>query len=211
MPCHALFRTEGGGSCDRDRVEGAGGGRRDGWFWVIPLAGGRTSIGTRRTAFARERAAHGSTEALYRHLVEAAPTVAALIEGAHRIGPARVETDYSYVAERFCGPGYALVGDAACFLDPLLSTGVHLALFSDLTAAACIASVNRREVTEAEALGFFEYTYRRAYTRLFALVSVMYERYVGRDGFFHTSDRLVGTDRLGTDLVGTGLVGTDAR
>ncbi|MGH3172215.1 MAG: NAD(P)/FAD-dependent oxidoreductase, partial [Trebonia sp.] len=82
--------------------------------------------------------------------------------------------------------------DAACFLDPLLSTGVHLALYSALNAAACIASVSRGEVTEDIARDFYEYSYRRAYTRLFALVNVMYERYLGRDGFFRVSDRLVG-------------------
>jgi hypothetical protein len=30
--------------------------------------------------------------------------------------------------------------------------------------------------------------------RLFALVSIMYERYLGKDGFFRTSDRLIGED-----------------
>ncbi|MFD1051217.1 NAD(P)/FAD-dependent oxidoreductase, partial [Kibdelosporangium lantanae] len=61
-------------------------------------------------------------------------------------------------------------------------------------AAASIASINRGEVTEREALTYFEFAYRRAYTRLLALVSVMYERYLGKDGFFHTSDRLIGAE-----------------
>src|SRR5260370_37262244 len=62
-----------------------------------------------------------------------------------------------YAAEQFCGPGYMLVGDAACLLDPLLSTGVHLALYSAINAAACIASVYRSEVTEEAANNYFEY------------------------------------------------------
>ena len=60
-----------------------------------------------------------------------------------------LETDYSYAAETFCGPGFFLCGDAACFLDPLLSTGVHLAMLSALLGAASVASLLRGEVSEA--------------------------------------------------------------
>lgn len=166
----------------------------DGWYWIIPLAGGRTSIGfvTRKDHFAARRPTFGSVDAMYHALVEESATVRELVAKAQYVGPVRVETDYSYAAERFCGRGYLIVGDAACFLDPLLSTGVHLALYSALTAAACIASVYRGEVTEQAAHSFFEYAFRRAYARLFALVNVMYERYLGKDGFFAVSDRLVG-------------------
>ncbi|MEV4773297.1 NAD(P)/FAD-dependent oxidoreductase [Micromonospora humida] len=169
----------------------------EGWYWVIPMAGGRMSIGyvTTKDAFARDRHEHPSSDDLYRHLIAASPTITKLTADAEFLGVTRVETDYSYIADQFCGPGYAIVGDAACFLDPLLSTGVHLALYSALTAAACVASVDRGEVDEAEALRFFEFAYRRAYMRLFALVTIMYERYLGKDGFFRTSDRLIGDEQ----------------
>ena len=168
----------------------------EGWYWVIPLADGRISIGyvTTKDAFARGRVSGESLDDLYHRLVAASQTVGGLVADAEHVSTARTETDYSYIADRFCGPGFAIVGDAACFLDPLLSTGVHLALYSALTAAACIASIGRGEATEDEGLLFFEFAYRRAYTRLFALVSVMYERYLGKDGFFRTSDRLIGDD-----------------
>lgn len=165
-----------------------------GWYWIIPLAGDRTSIGfvTRKDWFTERCQAFESADAMYRALVEESGAVRALLEDAEYLGPVHVETDYSYAAERFCGPGYMLVGDAACFLDPLLSTGVHLALYSAINAAACIASVYRNEVTDEAANNYFEYAFRRGYTRLFALVSVMYERYLGKDGFFRLSDALVG-------------------
>jgi flavin-dependent dehydrogenase len=167
----------------------------EGWYWIIPLRGGRTSIGfvTAKDAFAVRNARHDSVEAVYRELLDEADAVRGLLDGAKYQGKARVETDYSYVSGRFSGPGYMIVGDAACFLDPLLSSGVHLAVYSAFNAAASIASVHRGEVSEQDATAYFEHAYRRAYTRLLALVSVMYERYLGKDGFFHTSDRLVGT------------------
>jgi flavin-dependent dehydrogenase len=168
----------------------------EGWYWIIPLAGKRTSIGfvTRKDYFANRRPAFTSVDEMYHALIAESATVRELVDDGQYIGPVRVETDYSYTAERFCGPGYMIVGDAACFLDPLLSTGVHLALYSALNAAASIASVYRGEVTEDAAHNFFEFAYRRAYTRLYALVNVMYERYLGKDGFFRLSDRLVGAE-----------------
>lgn len=175
----------------------------EGWYWAIPLSGGRTSVGyvTTKDAFNRDRAAGEQPEDLYHSVLRASPTMRGLLYDAEHVGEVRVETDYSYIADRFCGPGFAIVGDAACFLDPLLSTGVHLALYSGLTAAASIISIDRGDVTEDEGLLFYEFAYRRAYTRLFALVSVMYERYLGKDGFFRTSDRLIGDD-IGQAAVG---------
>lgn len=168
----------------------------DGWYWVIPLAGGRSSVGlvSPKEHFAAHRARHRSADDLYHALIGNSPAVAGLLRGAEPLPGVRIETDYSYAAEEFSGPGYTIIGDAACFLDPLLSTGVHLAMYSGLTAAASIAALSRGEATEPEALGFFEYTYRRAYTRLLALVASMYEHYEGRDGFFQTAERLVHDD-----------------
>ncbi|MFD9061164.1 NAD(P)/FAD-dependent oxidoreductase [Kitasatospora purpeofusca] len=167
-----------------------------GWYWVIPLAGGRTSIGlvTHKDTFADARRAHPDLDALYQALVAESDTVTDLLTDAQSQGSARVETDYSYVADSFSGPGHLLIGDAACFLDPLLSTGVHLALYGGMVAAAALASVHRGEIAEGEALDFFEASYRRAYTRMLALVSSMYEAYEGKDDFFWTADRLVHED-----------------
>ncbi|MDN3358991.1 NAD(P)/FAD-dependent oxidoreductase [Actinomadura sp. DC4] len=168
----------------------------DGWYWIIPLADGRTSVGlvSPKDVFARHRSRHSSPEELYHALIGRSAAVGDLLREAEFRPAVRVETDYSYTADAFSGPGHMLVGDAACFLDPLLSTGVHLAMYSGLTAAASIAANARGEVTGQEALGFFEYTYRRAYTRLLALVSSMYDDYDTKEDFFWTAERLVHGD-----------------
>jgi flavin-dependent dehydrogenase len=165
----------------------------DGWYWVIPLAGGRASVGlvSPKDTFTAHRARHRSLDDLYRALIARSPDMAGLLRDAGQLSGVRVESDYSYAADEFSGPGYMIVGDAACFLDPLLSTGVHLAMYSGLTAAAAIASLSRGETAEPAALGFFEYAYRRSYTRLLALVGSMYQRYENQDGFFRTAERLV--------------------
>lgn len=106
-------------------------------------------------------------------------------------GEVRVEQDFSYVADSFCGPGHFIVGDAACFLDPLLSTGVHLAMYSGMLSAASILATVNGDVEEKEALGFYEVLFRNAYQRLFTLVSGVYQQYMGKDTYFGLAQSLV--------------------
>jgi len=100
-----------------------------GWFWAIPLHDGTYSIGlvAKRTMFASERDRLGSIDAVYFDALDQCPRIAAMVAGAERQTDFKVEQDYSYTSDSFTGPGYLMIGDAACFLDPLLSTGVHLA------------------------------------------------------------------------------------
>ncbi|WP_019059271.1 NAD(P)/FAD-dependent oxidoreductase [Streptomyces prunicolor] len=172
-----------------------------GWYWVIPLGGGRNSVGlvTHKDMFAEDRQQHSDVESLYHAYLDANEPVKELLSGATYNGPVRVETDYSYVADEFSGPGYMMVGDAACFLDPLLSSGIHFAMYGGMVGAAALASARRGEVTEAEGLRFFEVSYKRAYTRMLTLVSNMYQGYRGKNDFFWTADRLVGKDRTGKE------------
>ncbi len=157
-----------------------------GWFWQIPLGDQRFSVGyvVPQRLFAAHRRRHASLTDCYLHLVERSDTMRGLLQDAHRVSDAQAEQDYSYVSDRFCGPGYVIIGDAACFLDPLLSTGVHLATYGALTASAAIATSLRGQMPEDQALGFFDYTYRRSYSRFLALVSRMYTKYLGADEYF---------------------------
>jgi flavin-dependent dehydrogenase len=169
----------------------------DGWFWAIPLHDGTVSVGlvTGRDSFIERRRELGGTEAVYADAVRRCPGIAALLDGAAAVSPARVEQDYSYVADAFTGPGYLLSGDAACFLDPLLSTGVHLATYSGMVAAAAIGSVLRGELDEDRAFGFYQRAYRRAYERMVLLVSAFYESYRGRDYHFYQAQKLSGREK----------------
>lgn len=168
-----------------------------GWFWVIPLHDGTTSVGlvTGRDNFNTKRAELGGIEALYHEALRECPSVRELLADAEQVTGMKTEQDYSYTADSFCGPGYLLCGDAACFLDPLLSTGVHLATYSGMLGAASIGSVLRGEVTEAEAWNFFETVYHQGYERLLVLVSTFYESYRGRDYHFYNAQQLSVADR----------------
>ncbi|WUH98861.1 tryptophan 7-halogenase [Spirillospora sp. NBC_00431] len=165
----------------------------DGWYWVIPLRDGRHSVGfvTHQTNFVDRRPSFASTEEMLHTLVAESDTVTSLLDGAIFEAPTRVEQDFSYVADRFCGPGHFVVGDAACFLDPLLSTGVHLAMYSAMLSAASIISVEDGTVSEEKALAFYESAYRHTYSRLLILVAGVYKQYKGKDNYFWLAQNMV--------------------
>ncbi|HVB43865.1 MAG TPA: NAD(P)/FAD-dependent oxidoreductase [Streptosporangiaceae bacterium] len=163
-----------------------------GWFWAIPLHDGTLSVGmvTGRDSFNERRRQLGGIEQVYAEAVAQCPGVRSILDGAAPVAAVRLEQDYSYAADAFTAPGALLTGDSACFLDPLLSTGVHLATYSGMIAAATIASVLRGEFTEQEAFAFYQKTYRRAYERMVLLVSAFYETYRGKDYHFYHAQRL---------------------
>jgi flavin-dependent dehydrogenase len=173
-----------------------------GWFWGIPLHDGTLSVGlvTSKVHLRHRRAAGDSLEEIYAAAIAECPRIASLVGPGRLVSGIRAETDYSYTTERFGGPGYLICGDAACFLDPLLSTGVHLATFSALLGAATAASVLRDEVPEEHALRFYGTSYRRAYERIMVLVSTFYDAYRGKDAHFYAAQKLTRAERAGLRL-----------
>lgn len=173
-----------------------------GWIWAIPLHDGSLSVGVilHKTAL-KDLREESDLDGIYHDALKSSPIVRDIVGPGELMGPLRTETDYSYAAESFSGPGYYMVGDAACFLDPLLSSGIHLATFSGLLAAASIGSALRGEVSETEASGFFGASYRRAYIRMLVLVSAFYQMHVhGRDAYFRKAQELTGGDYDKHDL-----------
>ncbi|KUN16321.1 FAD-binding protein [Streptomyces corchorusii] len=170
----------------------------DGWLWAIPLHDGTLSVGlvTDKRSFAHaRRAAGGSLQTLYDEAIARCPLLAGMLTSARQVAPLKTESDYSYVSEAFSGPGWFLAGDAACFLDPLLSTGVHLAMYSGLLAAASINSMLVGDVDEDAAHAFYQSAYQHAYERLLILVSAFYRIHDGRDSYFRTAQRLSRRDQ----------------
>jgi hypothetical protein len=69
-------------------------------------------------------------------------------------------------------PGAMLIGDAACFVDVLLSSGVHLATYAALLAARSINSMLDKNFSEAVCMNEFEARLRLEY-------AVFYQGLVG--------------------------------
>jgi flavin-dependent dehydrogenase len=174
----------------------ANGAVPDGWLWGIPLHNGTMSVGLvlHKTTFKEKRQQGDSLEQIYLNAISECPLIADLLEPGKLVTNMKTEQDYSYIAHSLTGPGYFLVGDAACFIDPLLSTGVHLAMHSSLLCSASIASILRGEVAEQYAMAFFERSYRQTYLRLMAIVSGMYQQYDGKESYFWQAQQLTNND-----------------
>jgi flavin-dependent dehydrogenase len=172
-----------------------------GWIWAIPLSDGTLSVGvvSHKEIFKEKRAAT-SVEEFYLEALAQSATVSHMIEPGKLRLPIRVETDYSYTSERFSGPGYFTAGDAACFLDPLLSTGVHLAMLSGLLSAASLVSILRDELCEEEAQAFYDKSYRYSFLRYFVFLSAFYNHYNGKESIFWTAHQLTKRDAPSPDL-----------
>jgi flavin-dependent dehydrogenase len=163
-----------------------------GWLWEIPLHDDTLSIGAviGKDFLRTQQAAGLELDQIYRERIAESELISDLVSGAELVTELKAETDYSYVTDNFAGQGYLLAGDAACFLDPLLSTGVHLAMYSALLAAATVSSILRDGVPEANATRFYGKAYRAAYERLLVVVSLFYQAYRGRDEQFFEAQRL---------------------
>jgi flavin-dependent dehydrogenase len=167
----------------------------NGWIWAIPLHDGTLSVGIvmHKDAF-KEKNAHQTLEEIYAEGLAENETVSGLIATGERMGELKVETDYSYASSNFAGPGYFMVGDAACFLDPLLSTGVHLAMLSAMLTAVSITATERGDVTAQEATDFYDSSYRCAYMRLLVFLTAFYHQYDGKESIFWVARRLTHHD-----------------
>lgn len=102
---------------------------RDVWYWMIPLANGRSSVGCVAEAAFLD-VPEAAREAKLRSLIRSEPTLNGLIGDAPFLMPVRHIGGYSANVERLHGPGYALLGNAGEFLDPVFSSGVTIALRS---------------------------------------------------------------------------------
>lgn len=107
---------------------------RDVWFWMIPLAGGRSSVGCVAEAAFLD-VPEAEREARLRALIREEPTLNRLIGDAPFLMPVRQISGYSANVASLHGAGYALLGNAGEFLDPVFSSGVTIALRSAHLAA----------------------------------------------------------------------------
>jgi flavin-dependent dehydrogenase len=117
----------------------------EGWFWIIGLNETKTSVGfVTRPSFVKQ--INVAPERLLQWVIARTPVVRHRMRDATGTGDNYVLADFSYTCKPFAGPGYFMVGDAACFLDPVFSTGVTLAMVGATEAAKHAAAILRRQV-----------------------------------------------------------------
>jgi flavin-dependent dehydrogenase len=109
-----------------------------GWFWYIPQHNRMISVGVVAEGKYLTREGVKAPEAIFKREVEQNQWIKQHLAGGKQTGPYFITSEYSHHS-RHCGTdGLLLVGDAFCFLDPVFSSGVMLALKSGVLAADAV-------------------------------------------------------------------------
>jgi flavin-dependent dehydrogenase len=121
------------------------------WCWLIPLGGGETSIGVVYNKELFELEGEGTALDKYRAFLEGQPGIRELIAGA-RLNEAdfRRYSHLPYTTTAYAGRGWALVGDAASFMDPYYSPGLDHASMSVYATARILEADLRKKESEPD-------------------------------------------------------------
>jgi FAD-dependent halogenase len=166
-----------------------------GWCWYIPLSPTLTSVGV---VIDKEYASvfHQGPRKAFESLISECSEIKNLLTSSRPCDrppydEIRIRQEYSYCHSQFWSPGLVIVGDAACFIDPVFSSGVHLATYSALLAARSINTRLRGELTEERAFAEFDARYRREYKLFHDFLCAFYDVDQDLDSYYWTARHLM--------------------
>jgi flavin-dependent dehydrogenase len=145
-----------------------------GWLWFIPFKDGRTSVGavvqgSWIRSYKGESIAH-----LYARAIAESPVATRFLESARQLWPTRAAADFSFNVGSLSGDGWLAVGDSGGFIDPLFSTGAHMAMHGGFHAADAIDEALRRGDTSRESFARWEENVRRGAELFLMMVESFY-------------------------------------
>lgn len=113
---------------------------RDVWYWLIPFSNGRCSIGVVGTKTRLGNIENGEEAGMLQQWVNEVPMLQRILKNAvwENDVPFRHICNYSANVSQLYGEGFALLGNAAEFLDPVFSSGVTIALHSAKLASKLV-------------------------------------------------------------------------
>jgi FADH2-dependent halogenase len=151
----------------------------DGWLWGIPIGPDTFSVGAVMSVKTYKEKGKDDPQSLYELHVSRAPRIANRVKGATAVfDPVKLESDFCYHSERLAGPGFFIVGDAGCFVDPLFSAGVYLGMASGIKAGEMINEIIAGR-DEQEARTYYENVCKTGYDSYFRLLYSFYNGFSG--------------------------------
>ncbi|MGW9715316.1 NAD(P)/FAD-dependent oxidoreductase [Streptomyces albidoflavus] len=148
------------------------GNHPDGWVWAIPIWKDTISIGT---VMRKDHFQGRDPEEVFDNHRERVPRIAERLKGTEASTRISVEADYCYLSDQLAGPGWFVVGDAGCFVDPIFSGGVFLAMVTGQEAARQILAALQGTTTDQELRESYESFYKTGYDTYFRLIHAFYE------------------------------------
>ena len=170
---------------------------QDGWLWLIPLRRDLVSIGV-VVPVERYKNAAASPREFLEHHIRNVPIAKRAITPPELQGSVHLYGNLGHTTSRAHGPGWALVGDAAFFIDPCYSSGVHLALSSGKEAAHAYLA-HRRGQAYAKTFAAYEKRLRRDEKLVLRFVDAFYM--ASRNRFLRWFIPFSNNDRLNRDFV----------
>jgi len=132
----------------------------NGWCWIIPFKDGTTSVGI----VCWPDYIQSRTVPLDQFLMDTlrrCPPIAERMRHAKPLTQTYAAANFSYRRQTMSGDGYLMLGDAFAFIDPMFSSGVHLALNSARWGAKVVEAHLRRSPDYSQRLSEFERMVRR--------------------------------------------------
>ena len=168
---------------------------RYGWLWTIPLHTGRSSVGVVvDSKTGQEGIQQNGAKAFLEAQLAQSNLTRAMLENAKMDSEPAVVMDWSYTAGKMYGPGYILAGDAACFVDPLFSSGVHLALMSGVLAAAYVTTALNNPSMAEEAGEVYQELYLKEYNQFREMARLFYSSNLSAESYFWEARRITNSD-----------------
>ena len=127
-----------------------------GWFWFIPLKDGTTSVGAVVWPYYM-KARNKPLREYFLDTIALSPGLKARLAEAELIAEPEATGNYSYQCDVCQGENFIMVGDAYVFVDPVLSSGVMLAMNSAFSGMEVVhARLNADRAAEAAARNRFQ-------------------------------------------------------
>ena len=162
----------------------------DGWIWLIPLHDDRSSVGVVTDSRRGQKAIRElGLDAFFQASLDQSTYAAGLLDGATQISELEVVKDWSYMSRQLVGRRHVLVGDAGCFVDPLFSSGIHVALSGAVLASAYVTTSLKRPEMQEAAGEAYERQYRQHYHHFREMAKLFYASNRTKESYFWETRR----------------------
>jgi len=145
------------------------------WSWVIPFRDGSSSAGV-VVQSSEYRDFKSNPEQLFWNKISCCKDLQKIMSRAKQIRDFEVVSNYSYNCDSFSGKRWISIGDALGFIDPVFSSGVHLAICSAKFASGhlmkCLEKNTNLESNNTTA--DYEHTIRKGMTRFRWAINLFY-------------------------------------
>ena len=146
-----------------------------GWFWYIPQHDDMVSVGVVAEGKYLSRDGVKSPEEIFKREIEQNAWIKDHLSAGRQTGDYYITSEFSFHS-RYCGcEGLLLVGDSFCFLDPVFSSGLMLALKSGVLAAEAVQEALAAQDFSPERFAGYAKALRQGIENMRKLVYAFYD------------------------------------